>query len=210
MDTTKAAVEIFDKWAEGYQAKFMNVDLYGDSFNLFCEQIPKMNAAVLELGCGPGNITRYLLNKRPDFKILGTDLSPNMIALAQKNNPEASFEVLDCRDIHHVYQKYDAIMCGFCLPYLSKEAAIQLIQDASHLLHPQGVIYISTMEDDYSKSGFKRGSTGDEIYMNYHQADYLTQALMTNGLEIIDLKRQPYPTLEEATDTDLLILARLV
>jgi 23S rRNA G2069 N7-methylase RlmK/C1962 C5-methylase RlmI len=46
-------------------------------------------------------------------------------------------------------------MCGFCLPYLSKEEAVKLIRDAAAILNPDGVFYISTMEDDYSKSDFK-------------------------------------------------------
>lgn len=35
-------------------------------------------------------------------------------------------------------------MCGFCLPYLSKEETEKLINDVSRLLNPEGVFYIST------------------------------------------------------------------
>ena len=81
------AIEVFDKCATIYQDKFMDLKLYHDSFNVFCSHIKKANPDILDVACGPGNITHYLLKKRPDFKILGIDLSPNMIALAQKNNP---------------------------------------------------------------------------------------------------------------------------
>ena len=165
MDKNKIAVDIFNKMANVYQDKFMNVDLYGTSFDLFCKKVEKENASVLELACGPGNITKYLLNKRPDFKIIGTDLAPNMIELAKINNPTAEFQLMDCRDIGMLEKKYDAIMCGFCLPYLSKEESIKLIADSSKILKPQGIFYLSTMEDDYNKSGFKKGSGGDEIFM---------------------------------------------
>jgi ubiquinone/menaquinone biosynthesis C-methylase UbiE len=207
MDKTKIAVEVFNKHANIYQNKFMDVNLYGDSFDLFCNTILTENADILELACGPGNITKYLLNKRPDFKIFGTDLAPNMIELAKINNPKAEFQIMDCRDIGMIDKKYDAIMCGFCLPYLTKEEAEKLISDASLLLKYNGVFYMSTMEDDYIKSGFKKGSTGDEIYMHYHQADYLSIALKENNFKIIELQRQDYPTQDGTKTTDLLIIA---
>ena len=208
MDKNQIAVAIFDKRASEYQNKFMDVNLYSNSFNLFCDSIPKPNADILELACGPGNITRYLLEKRPDFNILGTDLSPNMLVLAQKNNPNTAFQLLDCRDLARLNKKYDAIMCGFGLPYLSKKEAVKLIEDASMLLAPCGVFYLSTMEDDYSKSGFKRGSAGDEMYIHYHEADYLLEALKRSDFEIIDLKRQDFPMPDGTKMTDLVIIAK--
>jgi 2-polyprenyl-3-methyl-5-hydroxy-6-metoxy-1,4-benzoquinol methylase len=208
VDKTKIAVDIFDKWANLYQEKFMNLDQYEDTFEIFCNNISKQYADVLELACGPGNITRYLLNKRADLKILGTDLSPNMIELAKINNPSAEFQLMDCRDIDNLNKKYDAIMCGFCLPYLSKEEAIKLIVDASLVLKQNGILYISTMEDYYTKSGFKAGSTGDEVYIHYHEAGYLTEALNKNNFTIIDLQRKDYTENDGTITIDLIIIAK--
>ncbi len=208
-EKTAIAVSVFDFHAEAYQDRFMDFDLYNDSFDLFCDAIPKANAEILELACGPGNITRYLLKKRPDFRILATDLAPRMLEFARKNNPSASFMELDSRDILSLGKTYDAIMCGFCLPYLSKEDTLQLIADSAKILHPKGVLYLSTMEDDYSKSGWKTGSSGKEVYMHYHEAGYLTEALETNGFEVIDLRRKEFPEKDGSLTIDLLITARL-
>ena len=207
MDKTKMAIDVFDKRANEYQAKFMDVGLYHDTFDLFCTSITKENAEILELACGPGNITRYLLNKRPDFKILGIDLAPNMIELAKRNNPTASFQCMDCRDIRLLGKKYDAVMCGFCLPYLSKEESVQLISDVYNLLESNGLLYISTMEDDYAKSGLESSSSGDQMFIHYHEADYLTQALLENGFKIIALQRKEYPKQDGSKTTDLVIIA---
>jgi predicted TPR repeat methyltransferase len=207
MDKTKIAVSIFDKHANAYQEKFMDVSWYGDTFDFFCKAITTENAEVLEIACGPGNITKYLLNKRPDLQITGIDLSPNMINLAEINNPEAKFQVMDCRNIGKIGKKYDAIMCGFCLPYLTKEETIKLISDASKLLGSKGMLYISTMEDDYLKSGFKKGSSGDEMYMHYHEAGYLCEALEKNDFKILKLERKNYQEQDGTITTDLIIIA---
>ena len=149
----------------------MHLDLYNDTFDLFCNNIAQENAEILDVACGPGNITQYLLKKRPDFKILGIDLSTNMINLARLNNSTAEFLLMDCRKIGLLDKKFDGIMCGFCLPYLSKTAAVKLINDAAQLLNPNGVFYLSTMEENEDKkSGLKTSSTGDQLRPPYPEA----------------------------------------
>ena len=65
---SKEIADLFNRWAERYQERFMNVDMYSESFDLFCKEL-KTDASVLELACGPGNITKYLLDRRPDLQI---------------------------------------------------------------------------------------------------------------------------------------------
>lgn len=208
MDQSKLAVAVFDKRADEYEQKFMDVSHYSESLDLFCDYLPGNRTDILEVACGPGNITAYLLNKRKDLKILGLDLAPNMIMLAQKNNPEASFLLMDCRDIKQLHKKYDGIVCGFCLPYLNKEEAIQLIENASSLLKRDGLFYLSTMEDDYEKSGMQTNSAGDKLWMHYHQADYLLKALEKQQFNVIFLKRMEILNTDKSEAVDLIIVAK--
>jgi 2-polyprenyl-3-methyl-5-hydroxy-6-metoxy-1,4-benzoquinol methylase len=203
---SKKAVAIFDKLAMHYQNKYMNVDLYADGLDRFCDALAP-NASVLELACGPGNVTRYLLDKRPDLQILGTDLAPKMIALARTNNPEARFEIMDCRDIAQLQQQYDGVVCAFCLPYLSREETVRLIADSAKKLNPGGLIYISTIEDNYAKSGWKTGSTGDQMYQYFYEGDDLVDILKANGFEVVHIDRIVYQS-GETPVTDLILIAR--
>lgn len=207
MNHNQNAVAIFNKLAEGYQQKFMNVDLYRESFNFFCDHLQIKDPEILELACGPGNITQYLLQKRPDLKILGIDLAPNMIELAKINNPGCQFEVRDGRDLSFLDKKLDGLVCGFFFPYLNKAETLQLIEEVSAKLRSGGLFYISTMEDSYSKSGFKKGSSGDEIYMHYHEAEYLIHALEKHQLKVLKIDRAKYVYQGEPT-TDLIIIAK--
>jgi len=202
--------EMYNKYAKQYQDKFMDMDLYTDSYDLFCDLVEKKNAEIFEIACGPGNITKYLLTNRPDFNILAIDIASKMIDLAKVNNPTAKFQLMDCRDIDRLDKKYDAVMCGFCLPYLSREESEKLISDASELLRSDGILYLSTMEDDYNKSGFESPSFGgeDKLYIHYHQADYLINTLNNNGFKIIDLHRKDYPEENGSFTTDLIIIAK--
>jgi ubiquinone/menaquinone biosynthesis C-methylase UbiE len=118
MDTNKDAVAIFDKLAEQYQDKFMDVNIYHDSLVLFCNELHTNGASVLDIACGPGNVTKYLLNKRPDLRILGIDLALNMLTLAMVNSPGAEFRLLDSRNISTLGSKYDGVV--WCVPFVCR------------------------------------------------------------------------------------------
>ncbi|HOT89709.1 MAG TPA: class I SAM-dependent methyltransferase, partial [Bacteroidales bacterium] len=78
MNKSTITQETYNKSAFQYQSKFMNFNLYNEMYDAFCEAIKIKNPEIFEIACGPGNITRYLLNKRPDFNIFGIDYSEKM------------------------------------------------------------------------------------------------------------------------------------
>ena len=208
MDKYEITVDTFNKLADKYQEKYMDFDFYVDTYDTFCDLISNDKAVIFEIACGPGNITKYLLSKRSDFKIEGVDLAPKMVELARANNPTASFHVLDSRDISSVTKKFDAVMCGFCTPYLSKEDVAKLIMDIRALLKTNGILYLSTMEGDYEKSDFQTSSDGDQVYIHYHQLDFLKLHLDANRFRVVDIKRKAFPVKNGVPTTDLFIFAQ--
>lgn len=208
MDPYKETFDTWDKVAKLYQDKFMNLDLYNDSYDLFCEHITKSNAAVLEIGCGPGNITKYLLNKLPDLKIEAIDVSSNMIALARANCPTANFRVMDAREIDKLAMKFDAIICGFCLPYLSKTDVSKMLKDCIQLLNNNGVIYLSFVGGERNQSGYQTGGSGDRIYFYYHPLDDITSELKNNRLEVANILHKNYSNAAGVEEMHTILIAK--
>jgi len=54
-------------------------------------------ATVVDLGCGPGNLTALLAARWPQADVTGVDSSPEMIATARESVPGVAFEVGDLR-----------------------------------------------------------------------------------------------------------------
>ncbi len=48
---------------------------------------------ILEVGCGEGHVTARLQRRFPDAHVLGTDLSPEIVAEARRRHPACAFEV---------------------------------------------------------------------------------------------------------------------
>lgn len=185
--------ETWNKLAELYQEKFMHLTFYNETYDFILHALPKPNTQVLEVGCGPGNITQYLLSKNKHLQIIGIDVAPNMVELAQKNNPTANFQVLDCRAIAQLFQKFDAIIVGFCLPYLNYADAETFIQQCYAQLNEQGLLYISFVEGNKNQSGFKTASTIGRTYFNYYDLSYLEKLLNNTGFNIVKSFIVPYP-----------------
>ena len=55
-------------------------------------------AEVVDLGCGPGNLTGLLAERWPQARVVGLDSSPEMIAKAQESDGRVDFAVADLRD----------------------------------------------------------------------------------------------------------------
>ncbi len=208
MDIYKETFETWNKIASLYQDKFMDLDLYNDTYDFVCDSIDKANPKILEIGCGPGNITKYLLSKRPDFDIFGIDIAPNMIELASKSNPTANFAVMDSRQIDEIKTKYDGIVCGFCLPYLSQSDSQKLIGDCYNLLNENGLIYMSFVEGDPNKSDFQVGSSGDRIFFYYHNLDELKKQFVENKFEELQTFKVEYKKSETEIDIHTILTAK--
>ncbi|MFA6262271.1 MAG: class I SAM-dependent methyltransferase [Bacteroidia bacterium] len=207
MDKYKETFETWNNIASLYQDKFMDLDLYNKTYDFICDSIDKPNAKLLEIGCGPGNITKYLISKRPDFDTFGIDIAPKMIEFARQNNPTAHFAVMDSRQINTLDTKYDGIVAGFCLPYLSQTESNELIANAYELLNANGLIYLSFVEGDPEKSDFKLGS-GGRVYFYYHHLDDIKSQLCSFKFGAIKTFKVKYKTSETDFDFHTILTAR--
>lgn len=186
MDNTKNTRNIFDKNAKLYQDKFMEFDRYQPSLEVFNNHL-KNDSKVIDIGCGPGNISAYLLKKRPDLKVLGIDLSSKMLEFAKANLPSAEFQQLDCRDIGELQKNFDAVICGFCLPYLSREESFELLNQIQNTLNAEGILYLSTMVAYKYCSHWVGSSRGGDakLLTYYHQADQLKDSIENTGFIVL-------------------------
>ncbi|MBF6640111.1 class I SAM-dependent methyltransferase [Flavobacterium sp. J49] len=209
MDKYKETFNTWNNIASLYQDKFMKMDLYNETYDYICAAIDKPKAKLLEIGCGPGNITNYLLSKRPDFDIFGIDNAPNMIELAKLNNPTAHFAVMDCRQIKTLEEKYDGIIGGFYLPYLSQTEGSELIAASYDLLNDNGLIYLSFVEGDPEKSEFKVGN-GGRVYFYYHRLEDIQSQLDSFKFGEIKTFKVKYKISETAFDIHTILTAKKI
>ncbi len=88
----------------------------------FVELLQRIDAPaperVVDLGCGPGNLTRLLGERWPDAEVLGLDSSPEMIAKAQQDVPGIDFRVDDLRAWAASDETVDVLVSNATLQWL--------------------------------------------------------------------------------------------
>ncbi len=96
---------------------------------------PSAGVRVLEIGCGPGTIVRYL----PQSEYLGFDLSSRYIELAKRRYPQAQFE---CERVSRFSlaerRTFDVVLALGIVHHLDDAEARQLFQIAYDALKPGG------------------------------------------------------------------------
>ena len=200
---------VFNSKAKLYEEKFMDQKMYARSLNHFCATVSN-NTRLLEIACGPGNVSKYLLNQNPSLHITGIDVAPNMIEIARKNNPQARYIVHDAKQLNRFHMGYDAVLSAFYAPYLNEEELAHHVSTISELLPSNGHFYLSTMEGERDFSNFFSSSTGDgpEIYIEFYPKDFVQELFLVNGFEIIYLELTDNPNNMGDSLHDLLIIGK--
>jgi trans-aconitate 2-methyltransferase len=93
-------------------------------------------ATVVDLGCGPGNLTRLLRDRWPDADIRGLDSSPEMIGKARVADPSIAFEVADLRTWAAEADPVDVLVSNATLQWIPGH--LDLLPDLVGRVRPGG------------------------------------------------------------------------
>lgn len=119
----------------------------------YIDQIdPGSLGAVLDMGCGTGFVSRYLV-RRPDFhgRVLGLDLSPHLVAVAARLTEEeglahaVEYRVGDSRSLDLAAASFDAVLPHTLVSHVYDPTAV--IGEAARVVKPGGVVVV--FDGDY-------------------------------------------------------------
>jgi len=82
---------------------------------------PRPGERILDLGCGPGNLTQKIAERGAD--VLGLDSSPAMIGQARQNYPRLQFTLLNASTMHF-NSEFDAVFSNAALHWMLDAAAV--------------------------------------------------------------------------------------
>ena len=148
-------------------------------------------STVIELGCGTGKNTNYLLQKAD--KVIGLDFSQKMLDKAKDKirDERAVFRKADLKKEWDIENDFaDLITCSLVLEHIKNLDFI--FNQANKKLKNGGIFFISELHPFKQYSGSKakfeteNGTQELETYV-HHISEYLDVA-NTNGFELFELK----------------------
>lgn len=153
---------------------------------------------ICDLGCGPGQIARYL--HRQGAQTLGVDLSPCMIAEAQRLNPDIPFHQGDMLALPDADNSWGGIAAFYCIIHIPRAQVVDALREMKRVLKPGGVLLVTFHIGDE----IKHLDEWWEKPVNLDFAFYLPAEMETwlkeAGFELEEtLVREPNPEVEVAT-----------
>jgi SAM-dependent methyltransferase len=103
-----------------------------------------LGGRALELGCGGGRLSGYLVDLSPDFH--GLDISPLMVAHCQRAYPTGHFEVGDLRELPAYPQtEFDLVFASYnVLDVLDDPQRRRVLADINAMLTEGGLLIMSS------------------------------------------------------------------
>ncbi|HET9995869.1 MAG TPA: trans-aconitate 2-methyltransferase [Nocardioides sp.] len=93
-------------------------------------------ATVVDLGCGPGNLTALLVERWPGARVVGLDSSAEMIEKARATTPAVDFRVADLRDWATGAEQVDVLVSNATLQWVPGH--LELLPDLVARVNPGG------------------------------------------------------------------------
>ena len=134
----------YDRVAEHYATEFFG-ELERKPFDRellseFAESVRGLGQ-VCEIGCGPGQIARYLQDRGVNMS--GLDLSQEMIKFASQLNPDISFARGDMLALELPRASLAGIVCFYAIIHLKRADAPRALAEMHRVLKPGGKLLLS-------------------------------------------------------------------
>ncbi|MEK2475245.1 class I SAM-dependent methyltransferase [Streptomyces noursei] len=177
--------EAFDAIGNQYETAFPHKEGQIASGVWLSGELPA-GSRILDAGCGTGLPTARQL-RDAGHRVVGIDLSPGMVKLAQENAPGAEFHRLDIADLRGGRLggpgSFDGITAYFSLlmmPRAEIPCALGMLHD---LLRPDGLMALAMVEGDIDD--FPIPFLGSMIRVSGYLRDDLRRVVCDAGFDIV-------------------------
>ena len=174
----------------------------GAELNLITERLTP-SSKVLDVGCGAGiPVARHLTGT---FSLTGIDISSNMIALAKKNVPTASFIIADVMETEFPAGSFDAIVSFYAIFHIPRQEHLNLFRRFAQWLRPGGLLLFTVARKDDGPGYTEDDFFGETMYWsNFGPSTYkklLTETgfqieqegIVGGGFESVDASEEVHP-----------------
>ena len=164
---------------------------------------------ICDLGCGTGQIARYL--HRQGVNTLGVDLSPQMIAEAQRLNPEIPFHQGNMLGLPDTDNSWGGIAAFYCIIHIPRKQIVDALREMKRVLKPGGVLLVTFHIGAEIKHIEEWWEKPVSLDFAYYKPDEMENWLKDAGFVLEEtLIREPNPEVEVATQRAYLFARKAI
>ncbi len=146
---------------------------------------------VCDMGCGPGQIARYL--RDAGSNVFGLDLSAGMLEQARRLNPDISFRQGNMMALDLADDSLAGIAAFYAIVHFAKDSLVGVFQEMARVLQPGGLLLLTFHIGDEALQ--EEELWGHPISMQFFLLPSLEvrRCLETAGFVIEEIiEREPY------------------
>jgi SAM-dependent methyltransferase len=150
---------------------------------------------VCDLGCGPGQVARYLSEQGVD--VFGIDLSERMIKIARQLSPDVAFHTGNMFSLKLRNDSLAGIAAYYAIVNIPRELLSPAFEEIARVLQPQGVLLLSFHIGDKVLHVDELWGQRTSLDFVFFEPSEIRQALEAAGFAIEEIvERDPYPDVE--------------
>lgn len=154
------------------------------------------NGKLIDLGCGPGQTTRFL-SESGMHDIIGVDISPSMVKTASDLHPHIVFETGDILRLKFPDKNFGSAVAFYAIVHFDYEQVKDAFKEISRILTKNGQFLFSFHIGDKVVHYDNLLDHDVNIDFYFFETNKICALLRETGFEIIDaLEREPYQNAE--------------
>jgi ubiquinone/menaquinone biosynthesis C-methylase UbiE len=154
---------------------------------------------VCDLGCGPGQVARYLHDgwHERGLEVVGIDLSPEMVAEARRRSPDLRFEQGTMLALKLPAESLGGIAAFYSIVNVPRDEQPRAFAECWRVLVPGGLLLVAFHVGDEDIHLEEWWGTTVSIDFYFFDPDEIEARLVEAGFEMVEHHvREPYPEVE--------------
>jgi SAM-dependent methyltransferase len=197
LNTQTSYDQVAAKYAEKFKDEMDYKPFDRDCLDRLAREVGNLGP-ICDMGCGPGQIALYL--HRQGVATLGVDLSPRMIAEAQRLNPDIHFHQGDMLCLPDADDSWGGIAAFYCIIHIPREEIVDALREMKRVLKPGGVLLVTFHIGDEIKHLDEWWEKSVNLDFAFYLAEEMETWLKEAGYELEEtLLREPNREVEVAT-----------
>jgi SAM-dependent methyltransferase len=196
-NTQRSYDQVAAEYAEKFKDEMDDKPFDRDCLDCLAREVGDLGP-ICDLGCGPGQIARYL--HRKGIPTLGVDLSPRMVTEAQRLNPDIHFHQGNMLALPEVDNSWGGIAAFYSIIHIPRENIVDALREMKRVLKPCGILLLTFHIGEEVEHLDEWWGKSVSLDFAFFQPKEMERWLGEAGYELEEtLVREPNPEVEVAT-----------
>lgn len=202
MQHQEKIIKTYNATAESYAAERMDELSKKHLDSLILKEfaaLHKDGGICADFGCGPGQTTKFLYDCGVK-DITGIDISPAMVATAQRHFPDIKFETGDLLALSYSANYFASALAFYSIVNFDYGQVATAFKEVNRVLKKDGQFLFSFHVGEQTVHFDKANDIDVDIDLYFFQTNVILELLRDTQFRVIDaVERFPYPDIEYAS-----------